>query len=142
MARATSDASGQAFFGPRSERKRPKPAGLRALVSTYRINDKAVVAGCEPTLHLRGRSSCPAGSRRGNDAERVARRTRCQLAVFLPNKVITTRITFLACTYRAVGRYATADVQVHCPGTAGLLRLHLQLALWLGSSVDLIACGV
>src|SRR5438552_16503387 len=84
--------SGASIFRTPSERKRLKPAGLRALVSTYRINHKAVVAGREPTLHLRGRSSCPAGSRRGNDAERAACRTRCLLAVFLPNKVVTTRI--------------------------------------------------
>jgi hypothetical protein len=100
--------------------KCPKPAGLRALVSTYRTNDKLAVAGREPSSHLRGRSSRPAGGRRGNDAERAACRIRRWLADFLPNKVITTRITFLACAYRPVGRYAAANGQIHCPGAIAI----------------------
>src|SRR3984893_15561409 len=123
-------------IGQESARSR---LGFGHLSQLIAFNDKLAVAGREPSSHLRGRSSRPAGGRRGNDAERAACRIRCWLADFLPNKVITTRITFLACAYRPVGGYATANGQIHCPGAAGLLRSHRQLALRPDSSVDLVA---
>ena len=90
-------------------------------------------------LELGIRSSCPARVRRGTNLKRAARCALSWLAGSLPNKIIAARITFLACANRAVGRYAAADVQLHCPGAAGLDRSHYQLALRPDSSVDLIA---